>query len=188
MGCGTLVMEERLVACRSRFVGLDLTEDMLRFGQSKALPNIAILVRGDAEDLPFPDGAFDSVVSCYVAKYVAVDRFAEEIARVAKPGAVIAVYDFDRPKGLLSPFLELYIQVGLRVIGTALAALRSDAAFAFIRLPEIVDKTRWAFEVVGAMEKAGIETTATERLTGGVVFAFCGRKRGRPFAEAGVMK
>jgi demethylmenaquinone methyltransferase/2-methoxy-6-polyprenyl-1,4-benzoquinol methylase len=177
VGCGTLVLEERLSGYKCRFVGLDLTKEMLKLGQRKRIPNVALLVRGDAEDLPFSDSSFDSVVSCYVAKYVDVHGFTRELARVAKPGAAVALYDFARPRGLLAPFLELYIQAGLRALGSVLSLLGSTSAFAFGKLPAIVDQTRWDGEMVESMEKSGFETTFAGRLTGGVVFAYSGRKR-----------
>ncbi len=176
IGCGTLVLEERLSQGEGSFVGLDLTAEMLRVGQAKSLSNVALLARGDAEELPFPDETFDSVVSCYVPKYVATERFADEVARVAKPGATVALYDFVRPRGLLSPFLELYIRAGLRAVGALLAALGRSSAFTFEKLPQIVDGSLWDAGIVEAMETRGLRTLAAKRLTGGVVFAYCGRK------------
>jgi demethylmenaquinone methyltransferase / 2-methoxy-6-polyprenyl-1,4-benzoquinol methylase len=176
VGCGTLLMEERLSGWKCRFVGLDLTDEMLRSGQSKGLPNVALLTRGDAESLPFPDGIFDAVISCYVPKYVSVCRFASELARVTRTGGVVAIYDFARPRGPLGPIIEIYIQGGLRAGGFLLGLARNGVAFTFTNLPKIVDRTVWDKEILRAMEEEGFETTAAERLTGGVVFAFCGRK------------
>jgi demethylmenaquinone methyltransferase/2-methoxy-6-polyprenyl-1,4-benzoquinol methylase len=185
IGCGTLLMEERLSAWECRFVGLDLTEDMLRSGQSKRLPNVALLMRGDAESLPFPDGTFDVVISCYVPKYVNVARFARELARVTRPRGVVALYDFAKPRGLLGPIIEIYIQGGLRFAGVLLSLAGKGAAIAFEKLPRIVDETTWDREISRAMEAGGFETMNAERLTGGVVFAFCGKRKERPYSQAG---
>jgi demethylmenaquinone methyltransferase / 2-methoxy-6-polyprenyl-1,4-benzoquinol methylase len=176
VGCGTLLLEQRFLGRRGAFVGLDLTDQMLRIGKTKSLSNVALLTRGDAEALPFPDETFDTVVSCYVAKYVKTALFTKELARVTKPGATVVVYDFVRPVGLAAPFLELYIRAGLRVVGFLLSLSGRDSAFTFQRLPRIVDGALWDEELVEAMEKRGFETTAVERLTGGIVFAYCGRK------------
>jgi len=180
VGCGTLLLEERYGGRGRRFVGLDLTGEMIRVGQSKWVPNMVLLVRGEAESLPFQDGAFDSVVSCYVAKYVNVDILASELARVTKPGASVVLYDFARPRGPLAPFIEMYIQGGMRVIGFLMKVARRQEAFAFGNLPWIVDRTSWDSEVAARMEQRGFETVAAERLTGGVVFAYCGKKPGSP--------
>jgi ubiquinone/menaquinone biosynthesis C-methylase UbiE len=49
-------------------------------------------VRGDAAQLPFPDGAFDAVVSSFVYQLVP-DRFAalREARRVLRPGGLLAI-------------------------------------------------------------------------------------------------
>ncbi len=184
LGCGTLLMEGRMRAWKLRFIGLDMSEEMLKQGLAKGMSNVALLLRGDAEELPFPAGTFDLVVSCYVAKYVRVVRLAQEVARVSKQGATVVVYDFTKPNGPLAPFVEAYIQAGLRVVGFLLGLSGRDSAFTFSRLPGIVEETAWDREIVGAMEKVGIETKAARRLTGGVVFAYSGRKSRSPYSEA----
>ena len=177
IGCGTLLLEERISSPRLTFVGVDLTREMVRKGQEKRLRNVALMVNGDAESLPFPDGSFGAVVSCYVAKYVDIQRFAREIARVSEPGARAILYDFARPRGALAPFLELYIQAGIRGVGLLLGLAKVEASFAFRKLPRIVDEAGWDGRVVAAMEGSGFETLSAQRLTGGVVFAYCGRRR-----------
>ena len=180
VGCGTLIFEERMRRLGCRFVCLDLAVDMVRMGQRKNLPNIALLMNGDAEFLPFPDESFDLVVSCYVAKYVDTRRFAEELARVTKSGARVAIYDLAKPRGPLAPLIEIYIQGGLRIIGLVLALLRRKEAFTFRRLPSVVEQTVWDRRIVRDMEGKGFESLATARLTSGVVFAYCGVRRRGP--------
>ena len=178
LGCGTLLLEER-IRSNCRFVGVDVTSEMARIGWAKGLANVSLVINGDAEALPFPDEAFDAAVSCYVPKYVSMNRLAGELARIVRPGARVVLYDFARPGGISAPLLEPYIQVGLRTIGLLLRKTRNGAAFAFERLPRIIDRTSWNKEVVKAMEDRGFETLAASSLTAGVVFAYCGRKRSR---------
>ncbi len=177
IGCGTLLMEERLQRRRYRFVGLDLTEKMIRIGRTKDLPSVRLLVNGDAENLPFPDGSFSSIISCYVAKYVDLVKFAEEIARVTKPGATVVLYDFVRPRGPLAPFLELYVRGGMRAAGALLGLARNDSAFTFSNLPAIVDSSVWDSRIEQVMESKGFRTRALRRLSGGIVCAYCGVKQ-----------
>jgi len=179
LGCGTLLLEERLQRFMCKFVGIDVTLEMARIGWAKGLANVPLVINGDAETLPFPDEAFDAAVSCYVPKYVSMTGLAGELARVVKPGARVVLYDFARPSGIAAPLLEPYIQVGLRAIGLVLRKMKKGEAFAFERLPRIVDGTNWNGEVVGAMESHGFETVAATPLTAGAVFAYCGRKRPR---------
>ncbi len=176
VGCGTLLLEERLAGSGCDFVGLDLSWQMINTGKEKALANTGLLINGDAESLPFPDESFDAVVSCYVAKYVNIARFADELIRVAKPKATVVLYDFARPRGFLAPVLELYIQGGLRIAGLILKLAGRESAFAFSNLPRIVDGAEWDRTVVKVMEERGLVTLAARTLTRGVVFAYCGSR------------
>lgn len=69
-------------------------------------PNVSVQ-RGKAEQLPFPDGAFDAVVAQLVVHFMD-DAVAglREMARVARAGGVVAacVWDFGGQNGPLGPF------------------------------------------------------------------------------------
>ncbi len=179
LGCGTLLLEGRYGGLGWKFVGLDLTDEMVRIGRTKGLPNVSGLLNGDAENLPFPDQTFDAVVSCYVPKYVDVERLAEELARVSKPGAAVVMYDFARPRGPLAPFIGLYIRGGLRATGYLMKLGRMRAAFTFENLPGIIDRTDWDREIAGAMERRGFDTVESRPMTGGAVFCYSGRMGAR---------
>ena len=83
-------------------VGLDLTEAMLRRGQEnlrrEGAESRIQLVAGSADQLPFPDEAFDALTFTYLLRYVA-DPAATlcELARVVKPGALVASLEFHVP-------------------------------------------------------------------------------------------
>lgn len=83
-------------------IGLDLTEQMLRRGQR----NVAragqagriSLVAGRAEQLPFPDATFDALTFTYLLRYVADPQATlAELARVVKPGGIVASLEFLAP-------------------------------------------------------------------------------------------
>jgi demethylmenaquinone methyltransferase/2-methoxy-6-polyprenyl-1,4-benzoquinol methylase len=85
-----------------RIVGVDLTEAMLRRGQENVLRDGAEgrihLVAGRAEQLPFPDQAFDALTFTYLLRYVADPAATlRELARVVKPGAPVASLEFSVP-------------------------------------------------------------------------------------------
>ncbi|HEY0227752.1 MAG TPA: class I SAM-dependent methyltransferase [Mycobacterium sp.] len=51
----------------------------------------------DATDLPFPDGSFDSVVSCLMLHHIIDwERAIAEVARVLRPGGTFVGYDLVR--------------------------------------------------------------------------------------------
>ena len=85
-----------------RIVGLDLTEAMLRRGQENIVRAGAEgrihLVAGRAEQLPFPDQAFDALTFTYLLRYVADPAATlRELARVVRPGGAVASLEFFVP-------------------------------------------------------------------------------------------
>jgi demethylmenaquinone methyltransferase/2-methoxy-6-polyprenyl-1,4-benzoquinol methylase len=107
-------------------VGIDLTEQMLRQGRANVeragMSDRILLSVGQAERLPFPDETFDGLTFTYLLRYVD-DPLAtlEELARVVKPGAVVASLEFCVPA---NPFWRawwwLYTRSVLPVGGYAL--------------------------------------------------------------------
>jgi demethylmenaquinone methyltransferase/2-methoxy-6-polyprenyl-1,4-benzoquinol methylase len=102
-------------------VGLDQSPQMLAEARRR-LPTDVKLVEARAEQLPFPDAAFDALTFTYLLRYVddpaAVLR---ELARVVRPGGTIAGLEFAVPHGLWRPAWELYVRVGLPAAGRALS-------------------------------------------------------------------
>jgi demethylmenaquinone methyltransferase / 2-methoxy-6-polyprenyl-1,4-benzoquinol methylase len=83
-------------------VGVDLTEQMLRQGKRNVAGAAAAdrvkLVAGRAEQLPFPDAAFDALTFTYLLRYVLdPEETLRELARVVKPGARVASLEFMVP-------------------------------------------------------------------------------------------
>lgn len=87
---------------RTRIVGMDLSEDMLRRGarnvaEDPTHPPIEFVI-GRGEELPFASESFDGLMFTYLLRYVtdpaAVIR---ELARVVRPGGVVASLDFSVP-------------------------------------------------------------------------------------------
>jgi demethylmenaquinone methyltransferase / 2-methoxy-6-polyprenyl-1,4-benzoquinol methylase len=82
--------------------GIDLSESMLARGRervrSAALNDRIRLQSGRAEELPFASGSFDAVSFTYLLRYVR-DPAATlaELARVLRPGGVLASLDFFVP-------------------------------------------------------------------------------------------
>jgi demethylmenaquinone methyltransferase/2-methoxy-6-polyprenyl-1,4-benzoquinol methylase len=94
----------------AQIVGVDLTEQMLRQGKANVaaagLPGRIRLVAGRAEQLPFPDRAFDALTFTYLLRYVRDPQATlTELARVVKPGGKVASLEFLRPP---SPFWRFW--------------------------------------------------------------------------------
>jgi demethylmenaquinone methyltransferase / 2-methoxy-6-polyprenyl-1,4-benzoquinol methylase len=102
----------------ARIIGVDLTEQMLRQGQRNVAAAAASgqvrLVAGRAEQLPFPDRAFDALTFTYLLRYVQDPQATlAELARVVKPGGKVASLEFLRPP---SPFWRFWWWLYTRLV------------------------------------------------------------------------
>ncbi len=93
VGVGT-GLELPMFDLRTRLIGVDLSEPMLRRAQrrvrAKALQNVDGLVAMDATRLAFPDAHFDAVVAPYFLTVVPKPHASlDELTRVVKPGGEI---------------------------------------------------------------------------------------------------
>jgi SAM-dependent methyltransferase len=76
------------------YVGVDLSDNGIRFcNEYLARPNLRF-VRGDAEELPFEDHSFDALVNVESSRaYNHIDRFFSEAYRVLKPDGEFLLTD-----------------------------------------------------------------------------------------------
>ena len=172
VGCGTGVVEERLAPGTVSVVGLDLTEEMLRLAQRKGTPSLGSLCLGDAERLPFRDGSFDVLLSCYVVKYCDAPHMAAEAARVLRPGGRLVLYDFSSPRGAYAPFLAFYVYGILRVLGSLLRLVDAGSALTYAALPSVIQTRRWDETFEAVLRAAGFSRVGRKRLTGGAATGF----------------
>ena len=107
-------------------VGIDQSAEMLAAGRERVaragLADRIELREGRAESLPFSDAEFDALTFTYLLRYVDdVPATMHELARVVKPGGVIAMQEFGLPRGVWRPLWELYVRVGLPGAGAVIA-------------------------------------------------------------------
>jgi demethylmenaquinone methyltransferase/2-methoxy-6-polyprenyl-1,4-benzoquinol methylase len=106
-------------------VGIDQSPEMLAAGRARVqragLAGRIDLLQGRAEELPFDDGAVDALTFTYLLRYVD-DPAAQlrELARVVRPGGVIAMQEFGLPRGVWRPLWDLYVAALLPAAGLAL--------------------------------------------------------------------
>jgi SAM-dependent methyltransferase len=93
VACGTGVVSVTAARLGARVTGLDLTPELLeRARHNSKVANVEVEWReGDAEKLPFEDGAFDVVLSQFGHIFAPRPHLAiAEMLRVLKPGGTIA--------------------------------------------------------------------------------------------------
>ena len=172
LGCGTCVLEEKLLPIGCDVIGLDLSEQMVRRGLRKRIQSVSTLLQADAENLPFSDSSFEVVLSCYLAKYCDARRLVGEIGRVLSAGGRMIVYDFSRPRGTLGPFHAFYVYGVLKILsGISRMAIRKLET-TFVRLPGIIRRTNWVESWRRRLEEHEFEQVGEKALTGGVVTVF----------------
>lgn len=74
------------------------SESVLENAKMEGVEDRVEVKQGDAQDLPFPDGSFDVVISNFVVHEMkdrsAREKMMREIARVLRPGGHVALVDF----------------------------------------------------------------------------------------------
>ena len=106
--------------------GVDLSHDMLGQGQRNVraarLEHRISLVLGQGERLPFPDATFDALTFTYLLRYVGDPAGTiAELARVVRPGGVVANLEFAVPPNLGWRWMwRLYTRLVLPVAGAIL--------------------------------------------------------------------
>jgi ubiquinone/menaquinone biosynthesis C-methylase UbiE len=117
IGCGTgsLLIQLKRLHPETDVVGLDPDPKALALAKRKAV-RAAVLVQldqGFGDELPYPDGSFDQVLSSLMFHHVPTDekgKTLRAIRRVLKPGGEFHMLDFEGPEkgahGLLSRLLH----------------------------------------------------------------------------------
>lgn len=121
VGCGTGALASAVLAVADplELVGVDPSDGLLALAGARVrAPSCRFLV-GDARSLPFPDRAFDVVVSGLALNFVPdAPQAVAEFARVCAPGGVVAAYVWDYAEGMAM----------LRYFWDAAVALDADSA------------------------------------------------------------
>ena len=102
VGCGNGAFTEEIIArsAPSAVSGLDPSQEQIDHARSRAAGKMADYQTGDAQALPFAQGAFDAAMMALVISFVPDPAGAvAEMARVVRPGGWVGAYMWDLTAG-----------------------------------------------------------------------------------------
>jgi ubiquinone/menaquinone biosynthesis C-methylase UbiE len=137
IGCGTgnLTLQVKRLYPVVSVVGLDPDPKALRRAQRKAVRQgvIVQLDRGFSDELPYPDGSYDRVLSAFMFHHLTHDEKKQtlhETRRVLRPGGSFHLLDFGRAhEGLIARLLHRSDRLRDNSVNTILGLMR-EAGFA----------------------------------------------------------
>lgn len=177
-GTGDLAIKaHKMLGCR--VIGADLSAQMLEVARQKiderGLQQYISVVEADSENLPFADGSFDAVTVAFgVRNYENLDKGLSEMVRVLKPGGLIAILEFSKPR--VFPFRQLYM-LYFRHVLPALGGLVSKDKSAYHYLPQSVMQFPDGREFEQHLEQAGARPVRRISLTCGIATIYLGQKQ-----------
>jgi demethylmenaquinone methyltransferase/2-methoxy-6-polyprenyl-1,4-benzoquinol methylase len=136
--CGTGDIAFALARQGAVVTGLDFNTQMLQVAETRLVQSAKTdtekltFLQGDAQQLPFPDNAFDLVTVGYgLRNLTSWERGVSEMARVAKPGGRIIALEFGKPDNALWRACYFgYLRIFVPLLG--LIICRNAGAYAYI--------------------------------------------------------
>ena len=158
--------------------GIDISEGMLAVGKRKIadrnLTDKITLQFGDSENIPFGENKFDAVTVAFgVRNFENLEKGLAEIFRVIKPGGMIVVLEFSRPKAF--PFRQVY-NFYFKFILPKIGRLVSSDKAAYTYLPASVEAFPDGQDFLQRLEKVGFKNTKCRTLTFGISSIYSGSK------------
>jgi demethylmenaquinone methyltransferase/2-methoxy-6-polyprenyl-1,4-benzoquinol methylase len=173
--CGTGDIARALAATGAEVTGLDFSAEMLAVAHQRDHRGPTVnFCQGDAMNLPFAAGSFDTVTVGYGLRNLADwHRGLQEMVRVARPGGCIAVLEFGKPD--FAPWRWMYFTY-LRLVVPILGLVfcRDAAAYAYIL--ESLRHYPAQHGLAAAMRDAGLTDVAIVNFLGGAMTINLGRK------------
>jgi demethylmenaquinone methyltransferase / 2-methoxy-6-polyprenyl-1,4-benzoquinol methylase len=161
-----------------KIVGVDISEGMLEVGRRKIkklkLEQTIELKSGDSENLGFEENKFDAVTVAFgVRNFENLEKGLSEIFRVLRPGGMLVVLEFSRPRRF--PFKQLY-NFYFKAILPKIGRMVSKDSSAYTYLPESVEAFPDGEAFENVLKKVGFKDTACKSLTFGISSIYTARK------------
>lgn len=182
-GTGDLAVAAAM-ACPSIVVTcVDASREMLAAAHARVSAASADLAarlqfrEGDLAALPVSDGSVDLLTAGYGFRNAALDPALAECARVARPGAILAVLDFYRPKS--APWRAAFLAY-LRAAGSVIGWWWHREPIAYGYIAHSIDAYVSIDGFTRAASDAGFDAVVVRRYIGGGVGLHILRRRVEP--------
>lgn len=178
--CGSGDLARRLarqVGATGIVFGLDFSAALLEVAQQQTAESIQPLnirwVEGDALNLPFAENYFDAATMGYGLRNVLdIPRSLQELYRVLKPAARVAILDFHRPSNsLVRNFQQWYLKT---IVVPAAESLGLKQEYAYIS-PSL-DRFPTGSEQVTLAQQAGFTEVTHYPIAGGTMGVLVAQK------------
>jgi len=156
-------------------VGVDFCLPMLERARAKAFTTRRRLplCAADALRLPFADCTADGVTVAFgVRNFADLEVGLGELVRVLRPGGVLLVLEFSRPRGPLAPLLGWWV----RNVPPRVGRWLSGDAEAYDYLPASVSLFPEGRAMCRGLEDVGLAEVTVRPLTGGVASLYEGTR------------
>ena len=174
LACGTGIL---LLDLCKRFnchvTGVELREEYLRICRQRAdaAGYDVELVCQNAEDFVV-DEQFDHITSCYIPKYINLQKTVPQLLAMLKPGGLIIMQDFSYPKEkwVQDIFDDHFERMSIRCKGM------EDWETMWAKLPHVVRNTTWVQDMERLFLEGGLEDVTVQVQTRGMSTLVYGRK------------
>lgn len=165
-GCGNfLIGLARRFGCRG--VGLDLSEERIKFAREKLTDENIRFDHGSATQMPYSDATFSHVVS-QDALFLVPDkqRSHAEMYRVLRPGGILAFSDFLQPRPEISERARKHVydrvrwNAGYSFLGYQSAL--AQAGFEILLARNLASHLQQTYRVLGKTARERAETTTDQ--------------------------
>jgi len=162
-----------------RIVGLDFSDNMLRYGAHKVseagLDKQIELVQGNAMSLPFEDNSFDYATIGFGLRNVPdLKQVIREMQRVVKPGGLVVSLELSKPTW--QPFKAIYYFY-FRYLLPLLGKLVARSYEQYKWLPDSLIQFPDHKQLADIFREIGLKNVEAYPLTGGIAALHIGVKR-----------
>ena len=161
-----------------KVIGVDISTGMLDMGRVKIrdqkLESKIELLEGDSENLPFEENKFDAITVAFgVRNFENLELGLREIRRVLKPGGMLVVLEFSKPRAF--PFKQLYNFYFKSILPGVGRMVSADKA-AYTYLPASVEAFPDGNDFIQVLQRVGFNETQCRTLTFGISSIYTGTK------------